>query len=152
MKEIKLTQGKVTVVDDEDYEWLNQWKWHYAGGSALRNIVKNKKWKSIWMHRLIMNTPDDLYVDHINHNRLDNRKKNLRICTTGQNNRNSLKRKNNKSGYKGVYWKKQSKKWCAEIGINNERMYLGLFVDIKDAVNAYNRKAKELHGEFACKS
>src|SRR3990167_4081188 len=109
MKFIKLTQGKFVLVDDEDFEWLNQYKWYcqkalsnrfYARGQA----GKNKK--TIFMHRFILNINDKRRIDHMNGDSLDNRKSNLRICTQQQNLFNKKMYKNNKSGYKGVWFTK----------------------------------------------
>lgn len=108
MKKIKLTQGKYAIVDDEDFEWLNQWKWCYCK-YVIRDIILNKKNKRIYMHRLIMNTPEKMQTDHINGNKLDNRRNNLRICTQSQNNMNRKISKLNTSGYRGIYWDKDNK-------------------------------------------
>ena len=116
MKKIKLSKGKVALVDNEDYIWLNQWKWHFmAGGYAMRHlrISEDKNSKLIYMHRQILNTPKGLESDHINRNKLDNRKENLRVATRSQNNMNRKKRINCTSKYKGVSWHKQRKKWQA---------------------------------------
>src|SRR4030065_939634 len=105
MKEIKLTKGKVAIVDDEDYDWLMQWKWRINSiGYAMRTVKKNGKARKIFMHRVILNTPSDMCSDHANHNRLDNRRCNLRICTKQQNQANAPAPKNNRSGGKGVSW------------------------------------------------
>ena len=87
MKEIKLTQDKVALVDDEDYKWLNEFKWYCAAGYAARNSPKinGKQSINIFMHREINNTPKGMDTDHISHNRLDNRKVNLRTCTCSEN-------------------------------------------------------------------
>lgn len=154
MKEIQLTQGKVALVDDEDFEYLNQWKW-YANKLnvkfyARRNVRINKKNAGyLLMHRFIMNPDIGLVVDHINGNTLDNRKCNLRICTYSGNRWNSFKTIDNKSGYKGVHWHKLGKKWKATIEINKTKHYLGLFHNIKQAAKAYNEAAIKFHGEFA---
>ena len=101
-------------------------------------------------HRLIMGVTDPkIQVDHINGNKLDNRKENLRLATPQQNSSNIGIRKNNKSGYKGVCWSKRDKKWIASIYKNNKKQYLGCFDDIVEAVRAYDRAALELFGEFA---
>jgi hypothetical protein len=147
-KEIKLTQGKLALVDDEDFEWLNQWKWYYHDGYALRMSLGSNR-KSIRMHRIIMNTPDNMEPDHINGNTLDNRKYNLRNCTHAENLCNSKIQINNASGYKGVSWNKQRKKWSVKIVKNQIHIFLGLYISKEDAINVYNKKAKELFGEYA---
>jgi hypothetical protein len=91
MKEIKLTKGKTAIVDDEDFDRLSQYKWQFAViGYARRTVyVKGKKGRqTLYMHRDILATPSDMFTDHINGNRLDNRKENLRVCTQAENNRN----------------------------------------------------------------
>ena len=146
-KTIHLTKGSFTLVDDEDYEYLSQWKWQLStSGMASRHKYPSGVY---WMHRVIMNCPDGKEVDHINGNPLDNRKENLRICSHAENMRNSSIQKNNTSGYKGVYWNNERKKWQAQISIKNKVVPLGRFDDIKDAARAYNEAAKENYGVFA---
>jgi hypothetical protein len=151
MKKIKLTKGKFALVDDEDFEYLNQWRWNVSTSGYARRLqyIKssgygNKDYTTVivTMHRLINQTPDELFTDHINQNKLDNRKSNLRTVTKSQNGINRGKNKNNKSGYKGIYWDTWSEKWRAEIMTNSERIRLGRFVNIKDAVSV--RKQAEL--------
>ncbi len=148
MKEIKLTQGKVAVVDDEDYEYLNQFGW-YFNVYAVRMISINGEQKKIWMHRLINNTPDGLETDHINHNRLDNRRDNLRTVIKAQNQQNRLPNKNAGSIYKGVCFQEREKKWRARIQVNGEMINLGYSNSEKDMARAYNKAAIKHHGEFA---
>lgn len=152
MKEIPLTQGKVALVDDEDYGWLNQWKWcAYKGGNssyAVRGIKKNGKRTLSKMHREILGTPKGMLTDHRNSNGLDNRRDNLRICNKFQNGMNRGKNDNNKSGYKGVCWHKASKKWRASIHINGKQIHLGLFNANKEAAIIYNEAAIKHFGEF----
>jgi len=157
MKKIPLTQGKFALVDDEDFEWLNQWKWYYSkvgkdgiGGYAMRKFRVNGKQKTIRMHRLINNTPDGMDTDHDNGNKLDNRRKNLRDATTSQNQINRKKgRGNYSSRFKGVFWHKVTKKWHAQITLNGKRIHLGLFVSELAAAAAYDEAAIKFHGEFA---
>src|SRR5574343_596006 len=111
MKKLPLSQGKFAIVDDDDYENLLSWKWTYSGGYAYRLKTIQGKSKKIWLHRFIANIPDGLYTDHINGDKLDCRKENLRFCTYAENNKNASIRKANKSGYRGVYWEKGVKKW-----------------------------------------
>ena len=148
MKKIKLTKGKYTIVDNEDFEYLNQWKWFFKDtGYAVRSeymklgINRYKRWR-VYMHRVINNTPDNLQTDHINHNGLDNRKTNLRTVTNQQNAFNAGLSSANTSGAKGVSWSKTRKKWCAYIHINSKAIPLGRFFNIKDAISA--RKKAEL--------
>lgn len=149
MKEIQLSKGKSTIVDDDDYEVLNQYKWYCSHGYAVRDKIINKSRTSYRMHRVIMNCPENMQVDHINGNPLDNRKINLRICTKNQNNKNLKKPLTNKTGYKGVSYCKSRKKYCSYISINNKTKPLGRFDTAVEAAKAYNKAASEYYGEFA---
>ncbi len=153
MKQIELTQGKVALVDDKDFEWLSQWKWHairlsYCGFTAKRTCYFCGQQKQVFMHRIITNAPTNMVVDHKNHNTLDNQRHNLRVCTKMQNQHNRKKQEGS-SKYKGVYWYNSTKKWCAAIKSNNKRTYLGYFDNEMEAAKAYDVAAKKLHGEFA---
>jgi hypothetical protein len=148
-KEIALTHEKVAIVDDDDYERLNQWKWSANELYALRYSRKGCNGETIFMHKVILNSPDGMEVDHINRNGLDNRKCNLRICNHSQNEANKGLRRDNTSGVKGVYWNKRYSKWHARIRLNNGRIHIGYYDNIEDATDAYQSKSKELFGEFA---
>jgi len=151
MKQIELTQGKIAIVDDCDYEWLSQWKWHYNSGRgyAARNSSRPNQ-KTLWMHHVILEHAgiDFIHIDHIDRDKLNNRRKNLRPATLSQNQWNQKKYRNNTSGFKGVY--KNRNKWCAQIRVNGKRIHIGYFVDLKEAALAYNEAAKKYHGEFSC--
>lgn len=151
MKTIKLTRGKVAIVDDELFDYLNQWKWFCINNGYAVRSTQNSAGKRcvIQMHRLILNTPKGLYTDHINGNKLDNRIQNLRVSSRAENMRNRFKFSNNKSGYKGVSWKKKNKKWVAQIKHENKVIYLGLFTSVIEAAQAYNSAAIKLQGSFA---
>lgn len=146
MKEILLTQGKVAIVDDEDFDLVNKYNWHYHAGYAASRPHRHKK--NIYMHRLILGltSSNKLDADHINHNGLDNRRYNLRLCTRSQNMMNSLK--DHTSKYKGICWREPKKKWTAQIKFNGKQYYLGLYDIAEDAALAYDRKATELFGEY----
>jgi hypothetical protein len=134
MRELFLTKGKIAIVDDEDFEFLNKWKWKYhKDGYAVRNATGNKP---IYMHRLVNKTPIGFITDHINRNGLDNRRLNLRTSNFTQNALNSGMWKHNTSGVKGVYWSKQKNKWHARIMINQKHIHLGFFIDINDALKS----------------
>lgn len=137
----------IAIVDDEDYEKINQWKWQVnSGGYAKGRIKYNGVWKTESMHRYIMNPPSDKYIDHINGNKLDNRKSNLRICTPQQNSANIPKQsKINK--YKGVRYKHGN--YEVSIVVNGEYKYLGTYSNEEAAGNVYNYYAKYFNGEFA---
>jgi len=150
MKEIPLTQSKIAIVDDDMFEELSKHKWYFEGRYAARiSSLHLGKQKLIRMHRTICSTPDGMETDHINGDKLDNRRENLRICTRAENSRNKRKRAHNTSGYKGVYWYKQDKKWEAQIEIEGKNIHLGYFEDLLNAARAYDAAAIKLHGSFA---
>lgn len=142
---ILLSAGQSTLVDVSDYDMLNQWKWTYHGnGYAYRKDNK----KSVMMHNLLMNSPKGMDVDHINMDKLDNRRSNLRIVTRSQNMAN-CKAKGGSSLYKGVYLVKTTGKWAACIHWNRKSMTLGHFVHENDAAKIYNNFARYFWGECA---
>jgi hypothetical protein len=144
-KEIQLTQGQVAIVDDWWFDELNQYKWqatwnphtksYYAVRQSGKILGKNT---TIRMHAVVARTPKGAKTDHANHNTLDNRFDNLRICTNFENQHNRGKRADNTSGYKGVC--KADKKWQATIWVNRKP---------QQAARIYDDAAKRLHGEFA---
>ena len=154
MKKIELTQDKFTIVDDDDYPWLSSFKWSVsADGYAIRNkklgYGKNNK-RFEYMHKTVMHCDGSIkQVDHINLDRLDNRKSNLRLCSMEQNRKNRKKTKNNTSGFKGVYFHKDTEKWLAQIKSDKKHYHLGLFIDKVEAARAYDKAALRLHGEYA---
>ena len=154
-KLIPLTQGKFAIVDEDDYEPLMLRKWQFIStGYAVSNTqISYKKGKQkikfIFMHREILQTPNGMQTDHINGNRLDNRKCNLRICTPMQNMHNRKRDTNSTSIYKGVSWNTNDKSWRAQIGINGEKIHLGCFKSEVMAAKAYNEAAIKYHKEFA---
>lgn len=152
-KEISLTQGKVALVDLEDYEWLNQFKWRTKKDVHTFYAVRQEgayPQKFFYMHREILNPPDGYSSDHINGNGLDNRRRNLRICTASQNQHNQkINEQRGSSKYKGVCWHKAVEKFAAYIKANKKLIHLGYFQSEIEAAKAYDAKATELFGEFA---
>jgi hypothetical protein len=153
MKEIPLTQGKVALVDDEDYIGLSQYKWyaHNERGHfyVCRDAGKGKDRQHFKMHRQIMSYPQNLEVDHRDHNGLNNQRSNLRICTHAENMRNQNVRATGLSKYKGVTWDNGIGKWKASIMFNYKNYYLGYYDLEIEAAKMYDKKAKEFFGEFA---
>lgn len=151
MKYINLTQGKQAVVSDDDYETVSQFKWYYDAitGYAKRDSRINGKRKCVYMHRFINDTSEGELTDHINGDRLDNRRDNLRSCNHTQNHANKKVESKFSSKYKGVYWHKNRNKWVSMVRVNRKSYYLGCFDDEKEAARAYDAKARELFGEFA---
>ena len=158
MKEIKLTQNQVALVDDEDFEWLDQWKWcaRYDSSGKRFYAYRVVDCKNISMARLIINCPDHLITDHKDLNSLNNQRENLRACTQSQNlqNRNKPCNRNSASQYKGVYWRKDRNRWRADITLRdmfNQRYtkYLGCSKIEEKAALMYDKAAFEEFGEFA---
>lgn len=146
MKTIPLTKGKFAMVDDWNYDWLMQRHWHLA---ANRYAARRDGKKITYMHRLILNVPDGIDVDHINHNELDNREENLRMATTGENCRNQRLQKRSKTGFKGVDWVGGYYGWRARIKLFKKQRLVGRFQSKEEAARAYDEAAIRLHGEFA---
>lgn len=146
MKEIKLSQGKVAMVDDSDYDYLMKWRWFAQKSKQTYYASRNT---NIRMHRVIMCTPEGMEVDHINGNGLDNQKYNLRNCTPNQNRINRMSNLNGSSKYKGVSICRKRGKAEANISKNGKNKFIGYFKTEVEAALAYDKKAKELHGEYA---
>jgi hypothetical protein len=151
-RRIPLTQGKFAIVDPDDYERLNQFKW-LANGSrknlyAQRMITKDGKRVLLIMHREIIKVPDNMVVDHINHNGLDNRKANLRPATIAQNGWNR-RLQSHSCKFKGVTWNKREKKWRACLRHAGKNMNIGTFDNEIEAARAYDTVAKNFRGHFA---
>ena len=155
VKKIKIYGGKITLVDDEDYDQLNQYKWQLDSsgkgeGYARTNLYTNKKTIVKRMHQFLIDTPKGMQTDHIDRNSLNNQKSNLRIVTRSQNNMNRSKQNGCLHKYKGVKFHKKLDKWEARIKKDKKLYYLGLFKNEIDAAKAYNKKAIEFFGEYAC--
>lgn len=136
------------ICDLEDWEKLKEINWWgkiSKWGTYACATINGQKYR---FHRLIMNCPDDMQVDHINGNTLDNRKCNLRVVTNRQNSINSAIPKSNKSGYKGIYFDKSRNKWVANIKINYKTIFLGRFENIEDAIKVRQKAEIEYFGEY----
>ena len=152
MREIVLTQNQVALVDDEDYEWLNQWKWYAdkpkTGDTfyAYRNSsTVNGKRHRIAMHHEVAGYPlKSFEIDHESGRGLDNQRSNLRHVTKRENQQNRKNGKKKSSQYPGVYWNKARRKWQVNISINNKTKYLGNFVNEKEAYETYCQAVSEL--------
>lgn len=150
----KYGNGKYVIVDDEDFSKVKDINWNLTKlGYPLKTTFETGKSHNersaftVYLHRLIIDCPKGMVVDHINQNKLDNRKENLRIATHGQNHLNQGLQKNNTSGFKGVT--KMKELWEARIKFNQKTIHIGKFEDKKEAALAYNKKALELFGSFA---
>lgn len=143
MKTLLCQCGKFIYLDDHDFEQLTTHNFH------CNETVVSTKIGTVPIGRLLLRPATGLQVDHINHDIHDNRRINLRIATPSQNGQNRRKRSDNTSGYKGVSWKKANKAWQAYIKYKQKTIYLGLHNTPELAALAYNKKARELFGEFA---
>lgn len=149
MKQIKLTQGRFTLVDDADFEYLNQWKWQAQRGARTYYAVRTEYYpirRKVFLHRELIECHGKL-VDHIDGNGLNCQKINLRTCTKTENNRN--KKPSGNFNYLGVTYKKETKRWNARIMVNRKAIHLGYFDKPEDAAIRYNEAAKLYFGEFA---
>lgn len=154
-REILLTQGKIALVDDQDFEWLSQWKWYaardnhrfYAHRAAY--VEGEVRQATVRMHRVIMYAPHGVLVDHRDGDGLNNTRDNLRLCNNKQNCHNQGIAINNKSGYRGVSWETRYGKWRAIIMVDGKLRSLGYHATPEEAAVAYDAAARELHGEFA---
>lgn len=158
MKYIQLTKGKRTKVDEADYEHLSQWNWQFgANGYAVREQhygMKDGKRvrETILMHRVLLDAPKSLDVDHTNEDKLDNRRSNIRLATRSQNKANmkAVKRKDDLP--MGITYNpspRSKQPYMARVCMNGKSYFVGNFYQLKDAVDAYTAKKKELYGEFA---
>jgi hypothetical protein len=151
MREIPLTQGAVAIVDDDDYEFLMNWKWNFNGGYARTLDKVSKQRKILNMHRVLLDANEGEIVDHVNRNKLDNRRNNLRISDCVGNARNRSKYMIDAlSDYKGVSYDKKRGKYHSYITVEKgKRVHLGHYTLEKDAAYYYNEYALKYFGEFA---
>jgi HNH endonuclease len=154
VKEILLRRGFVVLIDDDDYLWASQFKWCVYGRHAyVHRALKRVNGKQMreHLHRAILGLKhgDSKYVDHIDGNGLNNQKSNLRLCTMAENIRNQKLHRNNSTGFKGVSWNKQKKKFKAYIKRNYKNIHLGYYRTASEAGRAYDKASQSLHGDFA---
>ena len=155
MKKISLANNNgFALVDDADFESLNKYKWYLrrrkGAKYAYRLACVNGWQKRILLHRHLLGLISKQRIDHINHNGLDNRRANLRKCTIAENARNCRIRSDNTSGFKGVAWHRNEKKWVASICVNRSQIRVGRYFCIMAAARAYDKAAEKYFGEFAC--
>lgn len=154
MKTIPLTQGYITVVDDDVYEWAKKFNWCVMRRNQLRHVMAHGKAtkggrKTLYLHRIISGAKSGEIVDHVNGDGLDNRKSNLRICTRRQNTLNQRKHVEASSQFKGVTLRKDKNLWQAYITVSGKRKHLKYWLNEIDAAKAYDAAAKKYFGEFA---
>lgn len=147
-KNIPLTQGQVAIVDDNDFVELSEYNWYFHHGYAVRRGPRPIK-KMIPMQVHLMNPENGNVVDHINGNKLDNTKLNLRVCTVRQNHANTSIRSDNTSGYKGVSFDKFRNKFAASLSCDGKCHHAGRYETAEEAARAYDDCAKRYFGEFA---
>jgi len=148
MPELVLSSGERVLVDNEDFDFLNRWKWGLTDkGYVNRTIYKNGMWTKLYLHSLLLEPVDGFEVDHRNGDKLDNRKRNLRYATASQNHANSKVYKNSMFGLKGVGLHRGMIR--AYIQVDGKAKHLGYFETIEEAALAYNAAAKAAFGEFA---
>ncbi len=148
-RRLVLNRGRFAIVDADDYNRLARHKWYCIGSGGYLYAKRSEGNRMIKMHRDILAPPPGLYVDHKNHNTLDNRKSNLRVCTPAQNCFNRIPSERGTSRYKGVFWSSDKKRWAAIIGFKGKHIHIGYFDYELDAAIAYDDRAAELFGEFA---
>lgn len=151
--EVKLTRGLVTIIDAEDLELVSRWKWYASRGNSTDYVQRTDRSngirRTVKLHRVILNATDEMHVDHINHNGLDNRKANLRLCSPNENLMNRRKQNGCSSKYKGVVKRQNgAKPWMAAVKANGKKYTLSFATEL-EAAQWYDEKARELHGEFA---
>lgn len=150
MKTLLLTRGRVALVDDADFEMVSHWKWSWEGRYAIRRETSGGRPRVCYLHRMLMLPGPGELVDHINGDKLDNRRCNLRIATKQQNARNGRSHAGSTSAFKGVSWDGRSGSWRATITTSPGTLIdLGHFADEQSAARAYDDAASRCFGEFA---
>jgi AP2 domain len=154
---IPLTQNKNAIVDIGDFDWLNQWNWRvqWNRASNMFYVVRSSTTQSgkrinVYMHRQILDCKSkEEEGDHRNHNTLDNRRQNLRRCTSANNKWNSSLRKDNTTGFRGVSMRSENGRFTAQIWIDSKPRRLGCYATAEEAARVYDKFAKRIHGDFA---
>lgn len=161
MKEITLTQGMVTKVDDDLYEWLNQWKWYYRkrsgtrhSGDAVRSLHGRdtngvNTVQTIYMASMILPVPTGFVIDHADRDSLNNQRANLRKATNSNNIKNTLARANSKTGVKGVHWDHAKQRYIVQVTVNGKRRWVGAYTDLDTAKKVAEKSIKEHYGSFS---
>ena len=147
-----LSNGDVVTFDTEDYDKIKEYRWSKSGKTHVQCSKWNgTKYVTLYIHRLIMDCPDGMVVDHINGDKLDNRKCNLRVCTQQENSWNARISSRNKYGYKGVYFDARNNSYTARVNIGKKTHHIGSFKTLTDAINARLTWEMEHWGEFRLK-
>ncbi len=147
---VPLVGGGYAIVDLLDYEKVEGFRWHrHPEGYAHACVKRDGKWISLLMHRLLTGVSNGSIIDHTNGNGLDNRRKNLRVCSRAENDANADIWETNTSGYKGVSYYRSTGKWRVAFGVQGKSYYVGYYDTKEEAALAYNIVAFGLYGEFA---
>jgi hypothetical protein len=148
----RLGNGKSVLVDDSMYLQLNKLKWRISGGYAstvVRDPIRPGKYRTVLMHRLVMNDPDGFKVDHVDFNTLNNQTNNLRVCNDVESCRSRRRQSNNQSGYIGVSWKADRSRWLATASVSRQGISIGTFRNIEEAAYVRDQFVMQLYGDFA---
>lgn len=150
MRQISLTQGQFTTVDDADFETLSKFKWYYHQGRAVRKprAIERRRIGFVWMHREIVKPTKNKVVDHINGNTLDNRRENLRECTRSQNQWNKRLRIKSTTGMKNIYWNSKKKRYIVSFQKYGKKHQYGQFSELDKAIKSRNEAALVIHEGF----
>jgi HNH endonuclease/AP2 domain len=147
--QIQLSNGGATRIDAADLERVSRHVWHLDTQGYARAMLKiDVRWRLIRLHRFLTSAPKGLFIDHIDGDRLNNQRSNLRLCTPAESARNT-KARGGSSRFKGVCWHRGAQKWMAQIQVDRVNHHLGLFIAEEDAATAYRQAALKMHGNFA---
>ena len=146
--ECVLPTGESFIIDSEDYCLVSKYRW-VSNRSGYFLASTGERNSHVFLHRMVIEPPDDMFVDHIDGNKSNCRKSNLRICSQTDNNRNVGVKSNNRCGYKGVYWASDRGKWRTEITVDRKHIHIGSFETAEEAARAYDKCALFYFGEYA---